>query len=578
MDKPSEDSFLIASYSRVAVAKSIGVFRIGSLALTLSAVLTIAHQVSAEEQTDKYESLMRTGGDLLQKGEQERAAAEFARHTGDFAEALPHYESAIALDEEALGSFKSAENYAPQDRQKHAVFFEGVAFVEKAQANVFYNRASKNLKRGAPHAFCAGLHEIRRSMTLGMTAEANSSLYFELGLTLIGVGEYEQGIQALDQFLALHQGNSSQKIEAETLKTTAQAQIVAAKQTTPSPICGKALTPMKAPTKEDKPAPSAKQTESQTVCSITIGVGYDGNVTKLGRDLPLPQGLAGKGAAFNEVILSLGSDWFLYHKKGDDDLIDKLAVSYAIIHDAYDEHSDSNNLGQTGLINYCHVINPKLCVGFQIGDTWLRDDTKDLSNTLAPQTSLSYQESDQLAAKVSYTLAWNKYFTPSTSLTTLDGFTNRIALEQSFIAIQAYRTWSPGLTFTGQYGHEWTTTDGIVGDRQRDSPLFKAEWVIFKAPDCCSFVRSVTFASSYEYRHDEYCNATFPNLTAVNRYRRQDDTHLADFAVSMKMWYDERTKNRLELVLDYKSTTDNSNVPAKAFDQPRFVASLKSNF
>jgi hypothetical protein len=134
------------------------------------------------------------------------------------------------------------------------------------------------------------------------------------------------------------------------------------------------------------------------------------------------------------------------------------------------------------------------------------------------------------------------------------------------------------LTVTGQFGHERTTTEGIVGDRNRENPLLKAEWVIFKAPNLCSFVRSVTFASSYEYRHDEYCNATFPNLTAINRYHRQDDTHLADFAASVKMWYDEKTKNRLELIVDFKSTSDNSNVPAKAFDQPRFVASIKFNF
>lgn len=579
MDKASEHSFLKENDLKVLAAwKSIDAFGLGFLALTVSAGLAFASQVSAKDQRGEYEKLMRAGDDLLHQGERERLAGESARHPGNFDDALPHYDKAIELDEEALGLFKSAENYAPQDHKKHAVFFEGVALIEKGQAIVSYNMATKNLKRGAPRVFCTALYEIKRSIALGMTPKANSSFFFELGLALMGAGEYEQGIQVLDQFLASPQGNPTQQRQAEALRDSAQKAINAAKQITPSPACGKALVPIKAPTKEDKPAPSAKQTESQIVYSITTGVGYDGNVTKLGRGLRLPEGLTGKGAAFNETILSLEGDWFLHHTKGDDDLIDKLAVSYAIIHDAYDEHSDSNNLGQTGLINYCHVITPRLCMGFLIGDTWLRDDTKNLSNTLAPQANLSYRESDQLATKISYTLAWAKYFTPSTPLTTLDGFTNRVALEQSFIAIQAYRTWSPGLTVTGQYGQEWTTTDGIVGDRQRENPLVKAEWVIFGARDSCSFVRSVTFASSYEYRHDEYCNATFPNLSATNRYKRRDDTHLADFAVSIKMWYDERMKNRLEAILDYKSITDNSNVPAKAFDDPRFVASLKFNF
>jgi tetratricopeptide (TPR) repeat protein len=579
MDEASKRPILKENGLRVAVAwKGIDAFGLGLLALIVLAELAFAGQVSPKAQQDEYDKLMQAGYKLLQEGEEKRSAGELARHAGNFDQALTHYDEAIELDEEALELFKSAENYAPPDRQKYAVFFEGVALIQKGEAIFVYNRATKNLKRGAPGAFCSALHEIKRSITLGMTSKANSSLLFELGLALVGVGDYEQGIQTLDQFLASHEGNSTQQEKALTNKDRAEKAIKSAKDTTPSPICGNALITIKAPTPKDEAAPSAKQTESQIVCSLTTGVGYDGNIIQLGRGQPLPQGLPGKGAALNETILSLEGDWFLHHDKSKDDLIDKLAASYAIIHDAYDEHSDANTLGQTGLISYCHVIKPKLCVGFQIGDTWLRDDEKNLSNTLASKANLGFLESDQLATKISYTLGWAKYFTPSTPLTTLDGFTNRVALEQSFIVIQKYRDWSPGLAVTGQYGHEWTTTDGIVGDRQRENPLVKAEWVIFGARDYCSFVRSVTFASSYEYRHDEYCNATFPDLSAANRYKRRDDTHLAELAVSIKMWYDERVKNRLEAILDYKWTTDNSNVPAKSFDDPRFVASLKFNF
>jgi tetratricopeptide (TPR) repeat protein len=582
VDKASEHSFLKENDLKVVAAwKNIDAFGFGFLALTISAGLAFAGQISANDQPGEYDKLMLAGYELLKEGEVERWAGESERQNENFEKARPYYGKAMELDEKALGLFKSAENYALQGHQKYAVFFEGVALIERGQAIVAYNRASKNLKRGAPNAFCSALHEIERSRTLGMTLKDNSCLSFELGLARVNVGEYDQGIQALEEFLALPPENPTQQEQARiarTIKESARKAIEDANDTKLPPACGKALIPIKAPTKEDKPAPSAKQPESQIVCSITTGVGYDGNVTHLGRGLPLPEGLAGKGAAFNETILSLEGDWFLHHQKGEDDLIDKLAVSYAIIHDAYDEHSDSNNLGQTALINYCHAINPKLCMGFQIGDTWLRDDTKNLSNTLAPQANLSYLESPRLTTKISYTLGWNKYFTPSTSLTTLDGFTNRVALAQSFIAIHKYRDWSPDLTVTGQYGQEWTTTDGIVGDRQRENPLVKAEWVIFGARDYCSFVRSVTFASSYEYRHDEYCNATFPDLSAANRFKRRDDTHLVEFAVSIKMWYDERMKNRLEAILDYKSTTDDSNVPAKAFDDPRFVAALKFNF
>src|SRR5437867_95055 len=179
MDKSSYDSSLDTNYSRAAAAENIRVIRVSLLALALAAALSIPYQVAAENPADEFERLMRAADDLLKQGAEEKAAGENYRHAGNFAEALPHYERAIALDEKALAGFKSAEKYAPQDKQKHAVFFEGVALLEKAHAIVFYNRASPNPRRGGQQTFCAGLHKIRRSMSLGMTVNDNASLYFE---------------------------------------------------------------------------------------------------------------------------------------------------------------------------------------------------------------------------------------------------------------------------------------------------------------------------------------------------------------------------------------------------------------
>ena len=233
---------------------------------------------------------------------------------------------------------------------------------------------------------------------LGMTPELNPSLWFELGLALMGTGAYDEGLRVLNLFDS-PQGNPREQKQSEiaqTLKKFAEPLIREAKTIKPPPACGKPLIPRQAPTTDGKAVLLVEQTESQVVCSITTGVGYDGNVIQLGRGLPLPEGIAGKGAAFNETTVSLEGDWFLHHKKNKDDLIDKLAASYAIIHDAYDEHSDFNTLGQTAFINYCHLVNKNLCVGFQVADAWLRDDTQNLSNTLAPQASLSYRESPRL--------------------------------------------------------------------------------------------------------------------------------------------------------------------------------------
>jgi hypothetical protein len=357
IDEASRHPLLKENGLRVPVGwKGTYAFGVRLLTLIVSAELAFAGQVSPKDQQGEYDRLMQAGYKLLQSGEEKYSAGESARHNEKFDQALPFYDKAIELDEQALELFKSAENYAPEDRRKNAVFFEGVALVEKGNAIVGYNRASKNLKRGAPRTFCNALHEIERSRALGMTPEVNPSLWFELGLALMGTGDYEEGIQVLNLFDS-PQGDPTQQAQAKKLIVDAEKAISDAKKITPSPICGKALIPIKAPTKEDKSAPSAEQNESQIIWSMTTGVGYDGNVTQLGRGLPVPEGLPGKGAAFNETTLSVEGDWFLHHKEEKDDLVDKLAASYAIIHDAYDQHSNSNTLGQTGLINYCHAIN-----------------------------------------------------------------------------------------------------------------------------------------------------------------------------------------------------------------------------
>ena len=127
-------------------------------------------------------------------------------------------------------------------------------------------------------------------------------------------------------------------------------------------------------------------------------------------------------------------------------------------------------------------------------------------------------------------------------------------------------------------GLEWTLTEGVIGDRQRDDPLVAVEWAVFMALDRCSFVRSITLSGSYQFRYDQYSNASFPSLTADDRFARRDVTQLLGMALSVKMIYDETMKNRLEALLGYEYTTDDSNVPVHAYDEPRILASVKLNF
>lgn len=540
----------------------------------------------------RYDALMDDGYAQLKQGEAERLDGEADTEVRHFGSALAHFDQALAHDKAALRAFQAAESAFQAERRegspKNAVFFQGVALNEMGQTTLDYKKATVNPKLGAPKEFCAAIHSIERSIKLGMTPQDNSALYFELGWALIDANNFPKGLRQLKCFLRSKSIEPSLKARAEELRRFAEGEITKLSAKSPiwgnpieaknaSPMCGEPRVPKnKLPDEGQSPA---VQNESQFQASLVTGIGYDWNVSQLGRTLPVPSTLNGKGAFFNETNLSLEGDWLFYHNSGKDVLIDKIALTYAVIYDAYDGHSSFDSLGQTAFFNYCRAIDLRWCLGFQAADTWLRDDVQNISNTLAFAPSVTFAESDRLATQLSYRVIWSAYFTPSTPVTTLDGFTHRISLVQSWTVVQrGAEVWSPSVTLSAVLGHEWTLTEGVVGDRQRDDPLLTVEWSVFKALDCCSLVRSITLSGSYQFRHDQYSNASFPSITADNRFARRDDTQLLGVALSVKMIYDETMKNRLEALLEYKYTTDYSNVPADAYDEPRLLASVKLNF
>jgi hypothetical protein len=561
--------------------------------IVATGVLMFVCSPSVAAGKTRYDTLMDDGYAQLKQGEAERLDGEAEREARRCEEALVHFDQALDFDKAALSAFQAAEvAFQAEGRKgtsKNAVFFQGVALNEMGQTIVDYKQATVNPKLGAPKEFCAAVHSIERSINLGMTPKDNSALHFELGWALIGANSLKDGVRHLKQFLGNKSIEPSLKDRAEQLKTFAERQIKDASAMSPIwgnpivaknafPMCGQPIVPRNKPPKCEEQTPAA-QNESQFQASIVTGIGYDWNVSQLGRTLPLPSTLHGKGAFFNESNISLEADWFFYRKSGTNLLIDKMALGYAVIHDAYDGHSSFNNLGQTAFFNYCRAIALNWCLGFRIGDTWLRDDIQNISNTFAFGPSVTFAESDRLTTQLSYSVAWSAYFTPSTPATSLDGFTHRISLMQSWIVVQrAEEVWSPSVTLSAVLGHEWTSTEGVIGDRQRDDPLLNVEWAVFSALDYCSLVRSITLSGSYQFRRDQYSNASFPSLTANNRFARRDDTHLFGMAISVKMIYDETMKNRLEALLEYKYAADYSNVPADAYDEPRLLASVKLNF
>jgi hypothetical protein len=505
----------------------------------------------------------------------------------DNAEARVHLKAALNYYRQALDDFQAAERSDPSKTEP--LLLRGVTLNRIGAVIKLYNSKTGNEEPGVRQAFCSALDALNRAKKRGTK---NPNLLVELAIALSESNDAIQAKKLAEEFLSLPNTDERlQKIAAD-IKKKAEEKIKMGKEGAEKiRICGDAPKPFPKPaeSKSTEPAPTestpAKSTptdslvQSQFLKWISTGFGYDGNVIQLGRGLTPPVRTPHKDAFLNESKINLEADWFFYHDDGPDGLIDKLAATYLAIHDAYDDISSSNTLAQKAGLSYCRALNTRTCVGLQLNDAWLRGDTKNISNTLVLQPTVSYAESAEQTTQVSYSIIRSDYsITPTSPLAFLDGFSHQVQIQQIWAHALREGEWSPKITITGSYVHLWTGTSGIVGDRQRENPLVKGEWVVFQAGQCCSFVRSVTFSASYEYRHDQYENAAAPDLTAVNRFKRRDDTHLAEIAVIAKLWYDEVLKNRLEATLRYQSTTNESNVPAKRYDRPLFVAAVKVNF
>jgi hypothetical protein len=497
-----------------------------------------------------------------------------AAEAHDVPKARELFQAILATYRRALDDFETAARVDASN--PNPPFFRGVTFNRIGELIERYNEKLPASERGGPKSFCAAINEINRSKKLGMTSEKNPAFLVELAAAFLATGDSVKAKETAVEFLSAGVSDAVLRDRALALKSKAEERILLSGKPEPIHICGKAPKPIVV---TGKPSGANPDMQSQFLKSITTGVGYDGNVSHLARRTRLPATTPHKDAFFNESALNLESDWFFHRHTGADDLVDKLAATYAVVHDVYGDFSSANSLIQTAGMSYCRAITSDACAGLVLRDTWIRDDSKTIANLFVLQPSFLYAESTDLTTQFSYSLTRSDFsISPKSPLAVQDGFTHQIAIQQTWSHALGQGSWWSQVAVTAKYAHQWTGTDGIVADKERDNVLIKTDWLVFKATDACAFVRSVSLGASYEYRDDIYDNATFPTLTAAQRFRRHDNSNLVDVALTVKLWYDEELRNRLEAVLEYQSTINDSNVSTKAYDQPRAIASLKINF
>ena len=536
----------------------------------------------AEPVSPEYRKLVTDGYNELQAAEDERVTGQKTRKAGEFEAALPCYDRAIRRCQKAVDMFRAAQKLP--DDVREALFYEAVAWNRMGQAIDDYNRASLTSRFGGGCAYCESFRAIERSRQLGMNSQLNSNFDLEVAEALVGVGEFDRALATLNNY---HPEEHYAADRANQLRTIAKAALEEASKTKIAEVCGKPAHPDKVRTTGDTAAAPAKTSSWELADGFTTSVGYNGNVASLGRGQPLLPGLHQKSAFFNESILSLEADYYDHHQVDASDLIDKMALSYGVIHDAYANDFHFDSLAQTATLSYCRALPTQSCLNGQLADAWLRTDTKNVSNTMAGQIGFKHWQIPEQkgecppgiwATQATYNLSWAYYSAQPKRDFNADGFNQRWAIEESWKSAPSTAQWFAGYGATAQFGHEWNLCQGKAAGRQRENPLIKGECVLYKPKNNCGFVQEVRLAASYEYRHDEYHSAPTPTRQTPNPIRRIDDTHLGDFVLSAKMWYDEKLQNRLEGILEFQTKTNDSNLPAKTYDQPRVLASIKINF
>jgi hypothetical protein len=477
-------------------------------------------------------------------------------------------DQADALAHDALGKFRLAEALKPGHPE--AIFGEALALLQLKEYGSAIKKIEAVRKANYPNP--------ETTFALGLAFVSSSdfgSTEFQAGLELLAdyINEAHHSPHP-DTFINLQM--ASNLIDGAGKKTHEQE----AKQNAKN----------EEPNSDPCPMPIPGRTELPFKASILSGIGYNDNFIALGRGQPLPSGTAQKNSLFNESTFSLSRDFSLSHpsslSKKTGWLADKLSLSYVFTADTFEDLPEQDRVLQTVLGSYLRALTPHVASLLKVSDQWLYIDRNISSNLFTTQQGLVLTFNTRCQTLISYYLIRTDGFAPSTPANNPDGFTHRAELAQTYVLVQDKKNnYSPVLTLTGQYGHEWTLAAGEAQRLQRDDLLGKIEWKAFRARDPNSFVRGVTIAVSDRWRPDRYTHATFSSSTTTGLFARSEDTDVADFAVSIPMWHDRYMgnagfpdANRLEATLDYHYTTRDSNVLPKNYDQNFCLVSLKLNF
>jgi len=477
-----------------------------------------------------------------------------------------------ALADEALKYFRSAE--ALTTGNPEAIFFEGLALLQLQN-------------------YCSAIDKIRSARKAGyQNPKQPAETTFALGAALVGASnvgsaKFCEGIELLANYIAQANANSNGTAAFPNFKKAEDIHKAAIG------LYADLLTKYRERNQEPNhapcPLPIPGKTELPVAAFISSAIGYNDNIIALGKGQPLPATIPHKDSLYNESSFGLGRDFSFSHPSSLSDtsgwLSDKLSLNYIFVSDTFFDLPNSDRLLHTFAGSYQRAFTPNAGGLLKVSDQLLYISQSPATNIFTLQHALVLDFNARWKSLLSYYLIRTDGLTAVARLNNPDGFTHRVEMAHIWVVWQDSYDFSPLVTLTGQYAHEWDQPSGIAGQFQRDELQSKIECKVFHARDQCSFIRSITTSASELLQTDRYNHSAFSSPSSGNLATRSDTTNQVVLTVRIAMWYDQYMNNigvadanRLEAFLQYWYTTRDSNIKADAYNQNLFFASLKLNF
>lgn len=461
--------------------------------------------------------------------------------------------------EEALKHFDAATRADPADAE--AVFFQGVAL----------NRLGRH------SAAFAGL---KLAQAMGYT---HPELAFELGWSLIGVGQWDEAIAEMERYEQASPGRGQtseflgraylgrrewEKAEAKfqealqrdpALKPTvlfhlallererqnlaaAQRQLERLLETAPESPLARLL--------REQLARLAPPVEKPWRITVSASGGYNSNVIALGDAVPLPSDISSKRSGFARFTLDATYDWRLTPR-------DTVTAGYGFLGDVYEKVSSSDLRDHFFWVNWRHALTANLAGALRLSDGFTEVGGNAFRNQVSLRPALGWRFADWAVAELTFSSTLSDYFFTAPSVQDRDSTAHTVALT-------GYAT-IPGTRAQARLGYfrVWNRADGADFDSKTNG-LF----VGLSHP-----LPWETFGEVYYRRtFDRYDNANSLAGPAGFGFRRKDDTDALTVQLSRPI------VDRLRAYVRYDFVNADSNISFFTYRQNTLSFGLVASF